>query len=1725
MNTTRLRSVFRSVVLVCATALGLGAWADFAMTNPVTGNAENYTWKFTGTDTWDNVAYWQNSDGANPSAVPGKSGSNVWAPILFDGNNISINATLSVEGWNLRVGLYNGARITLNNLVKWQGDTTMWVTVDENSKLSIPGFKKGVIGQSGQKIELYVAGENGIEFTSELGTSNDQGATFGYYLKGTGSVKYAAVTAANHQIRQADITMTGGAAEVKSKTLVSFTSCNKTFTANATVKVKDANGKVVRTVPLSRVKANETTLTANDIPGSCELVQTATGILLYYVDGEISYVPSINVNFTQGGNLTTTDDVGVGVYVVPGTSWSNLIGNNGTLSSVKAIDSTGAAKVVEGASLTITGTRGYWECKNNGLSSANDLRRGYIDDSADQTTPTVTVSGIPYKKYALVMYFSNDTDGQMFGPVTVNGTNYKWAGNALAECGGTANDAWGSSSSTAYKEGGNYLVIPAQKNEGDLTIVTHRYASNKRAGLAAVQILDATEYIDEVKQIDDNGTLVIERAIEDGDISVNTWSVTSAGDITVTGTEDYTVTMADLAKIDFSGVAGTVTFGAHTSYDLGTSREVPQGFAFGEGSQIFASETRYEYANDVFRIDGVGLATVALSRVDGTTAQVEVVDGAAVRGEGRVSIDGLATMVDATFTNTTELAYKAISRAEIKCDSDATYDESASGLFIKHHPWLSNVADEFSSLSDFTAVVVGQMSPTAKTIFIHLGSSSGDSRRGLLIATTGNKDEVIITTNQEKLVDEDNAVIATVPNAASARHAYVIVKQGQTFTVWVDGVRRGAFAVAADFALGDGGSSGLQVGSDFGGHIYRYGTQGYKNVNADSDGETGVVNVIRIFDYAISDAQAEAVVKAFPYVSAGGLYTRTVAGEADFSAAGAWSKADSDETFAVPEGAEVEGVHYNPSAALTADGDAAVTVNASATVDKFTVGGTGTMTFKKADGCAVKVADAAIINSPVVVEYGALDLAGTPVQLGSAGSITFDCTAIDVAAIYAVTRFQLTGLVARDDEKFTVVKPEAAAGRAVETAYNANGYYELVVTPDHTAGSEVYYTGGYWADIEGNTISVINSENNATCVFAGDTVVVGALFDGAEAWVADSLPANVTNIRIAKDFAFHSGVAGTILGGATLSVDEDATLTFSKGNSANGVTLGAVVVNGPGTVVFDAISVAGAVSGTAPISIAAGKAVTVAATGSIAQAVKLNAGATLTVMGGATVAQPTTDVEGAYVKETAIDGGKVYAVATYAAEADGVSYKTVDEALTMAYTALPASMGKVITVKDSEWEDDGTYASYFTWDAEARTYTVKQFAARVLSAYYETLAAALENVPATGTVLLLQDITLTGAKDAVVFPAKAVTLDLYGHTIGRFANSYYVLDIPNGADVTIKDTSADGTGMVKGTPVASGNTKNPASLIRVKGRLTLESGALVSDYCCVKVDEYPGVGAFVMNGGNLEVIANDQGYTGLTFTIMNWGVATVNGGTHKGNVQSLSYSGNAASKASTLTINGGSFDPANIYLLPYDKTYAPTVKIVSTIDNLTVVNAGLEALNWEIKALDDETVDDKTYKVYTLAQGVEEIDGSGTVEVVADSEEAALKKVAVVPATAEAKAAVAADVYAAYFKKTAKLNELTGKYTVTAELDPAVVFGAEEAATDEQAVLDAVLDAEAEKATLSAKPGLYYSLEGATAVDFQSGAQEGDRVLATGATVSVEKPSVTGPTAFFRIKVSATPAE
>ena len=486
-------SAFLAASLAFAAALPMSAVADTAKANPVTGETETYTWKFVGTDTWGQTQYWQDSGSNPPSGVPAKTSDNTWDPILFDGNTININdADLSVEGWNLRMGLYNGATVTINNLVKYQGDTTMWTTVDESSQLTIGGFGGGNI-TANQVIKLSVAKANGITWTANL-TSGNANNTFEYYLKGAGSVSYQAVTAANHKIKMADVTLTG-TSQVSHKTLVSFTSA-PTFTADASIKVLNGS-TVVATKALTAVNTTAT-LTTDNAVGTCELVQTSTGIDLYWVDGDPAnlpaatvYKPSININFTNGaGNgLTTQADVGLADYEVPGISWNNYVVANNTFSTVNAIDSTGAASAMSGVSVKISNVSGSWGC--SGLTASSDFRQSYIDESASYPTPTVTVSGIPYYKYRVLVYHSTDTKNVPFGYDTINGTNYTYVNDALAE--GTT--AWGDSgakdSANAIAEGGNVLVT-GELSGSTLTVVGHRAggANNARGCIAAIQIIE-----------------------------------------------------------------------------------------------------------------------------------------------------------------------------------------------------------------------------------------------------------------------------------------------------------------------------------------------------------------------------------------------------------------------------------------------------------------------------------------------------------------------------------------------------------------------------------------------------------------------------------------------------------------------------------------------------------------------------------------------------------------------------------------------------------------------------------------------------------------------------------------------------------------------------------------------------------------------------------------------------------------------------------------------------------------------------------------------------------------------------------------------------------------------------------------------------------------------------------------------------------------------------------
>ena len=457
------------------------------------------------------------------------------------------------------------------------------------------------------------------------------------------------------------------------------------------------------------------------------------------------------------------------------------------------------------------------------------------------------------------------------------------------------------------------------------------------------------------------------------------------------------------------------------------------------------AETREEFGKGSTTVTDVPAGvSVRVIRPNGTTVDVVPVGGTAMLSDSP-QICGEATVFDATYTNTTDYAYMAPGwNPATGKDNEPTYNneenDETTGMYIRANPWVSNIQQQLNALTDFTLVVVGTMSRSHNTQFIHMGNSE-QSNNGILITTTENDDEVLIAKNTGETVDVANGVKASVPNAATARHAYVIKKTGSIFEVWVDGVKRGHFNAGEGFVLGASDNCGIQIGSDHGGKIRDAGI--YKAANA--EGETGIVNLVRLFDYSISDAQAEAVFSAYPYVLEGGLYTRTVTENGSLSQDGAWIKNGSEEMFNIPMGETIGGVTYNPSATLTVNKAAEIAVNADVSIETFTVSGDGSIKFTADGDRKLTVVSAALINSPVTIEYGAVYLAGAPVQFDSSGAICFDCSRMDESKISTVSRFQLTGLTDRDDEKFSLIPPTDSEC-SYELVYNTTGScYDLLV--------------------------------------------------------------------------------------------------------------------------------------------------------------------------------------------------------------------------------------------------------------------------------------------------------------------------------------------------------------------------------------------------------------------------------------------------------------------------------------------------------------------------------------------------------------------------------------------------------------------------------------------------------------------------------------------------------
>ena len=136
-----------------------------------------------------------------------------------------------------------------------------------------------------------------------------------------------------------------------------------------------------------------------------------------------------------------------------------------------------------------------YSAKNGYEYTAGDTRtflQAYLDDGEnpnnDNKGALITVKGVPFTRYDVIVYLATDTGGAEFLPVTVNGTKY--IGTKTGSQTVTDNTTWGVSRKTVANLGDNALRVNGLEGT-TLTIegANNNNSDNARCGIAAFQII------------------------------------------------------------------------------------------------------------------------------------------------------------------------------------------------------------------------------------------------------------------------------------------------------------------------------------------------------------------------------------------------------------------------------------------------------------------------------------------------------------------------------------------------------------------------------------------------------------------------------------------------------------------------------------------------------------------------------------------------------------------------------------------------------------------------------------------------------------------------------------------------------------------------------------------------------------------------------------------------------------------------------------------------------------------------------------------------------------------------------------------------------------------------------------------------------------------------------------------------------------------------------------
>ncbi len=824
-----------------------------------------------------------------------------------------------------------------------------------------------------------------------------------------------------------------------------------------------------------------------------EKVLTSEQIALLYADYADALGTPVNYNFTSDFNNGHDS----GVLYIP-----TMTGDN-----------------------ALQGTRGTIEIPTNSVVSVPSICLGNSGTAYNYTfnvkgTLNVTAASTTYNVYSE----KGNKRGILFG---------HWAGTGVENIYGTLNapDAW---LETTYSHTTETLNII-----GGTVKVRGIYARNADSIASSATISDGgTLEVAELK-LDKNwplicgaGTLRAIRydmtstgltdgwAVSFNDAEVGTTldpnglainfmgATTGAGRIIINDTSENADGTVSFAMM--SGLSGPVDVRSGT-LDIKSSR--PSGeLSFSAGAKLRLLESVADGNGRVALNIAAGSAApdVTMYRADGTTLLETSVETDPATGKMYIAyesdlppvVSGEACWYDFEFENN---GYTSVGSSKTTLTRDvgkgigARTGTGAAGDFADEHSLYTSslMYTKITYPTEWSAAIYCTLPKLKDAVLMDFGTAFGCI--ALIAGDTDNEVKLVMATNDTRYVP---LATMTVPNATTSQHLYVFVKRDNGVDIYLDGTLWTTYSQTESIVINDG----FQLGAVFG----QGGNTGmhdfsYANVyNAENEEETlgilhsSYVGMLRIYDVAISEDTVNLLAKEFPYVSPNGLYTRELSGDAAWTAAGAWTKAEEGG-----EGTPADEPGDGSSVQLTATADSTLAIGeaespAEIHLESLSIGGSAAVELAPVAGTTLINDGKTVINTSVTLPH-TVSVAGGPLSLASGAALTFDYRGYDLPLGAENGAITLTG-TSSADASVACLLPTDKKGRTFTLAFNESTQcWELRYARD---AYTLFWREGGEAEWTSSTVWGKDSPAGADAAFiTGDAVVFGDVANAGSATV------------------------------------------------------------------------------------------------------------------------------------------------------------------------------------------------------------------------------------------------------------------------------------------------------------------------------------------------------------------------------------------------------------------------------------------------------------------------------------------------------------------------------------------------------------------------------------------------------------------------------------------------